>query len=107
MHRDIKLCKVDQLAGGRSGMELRTLLSLDALLLTTALRCLGQVSQLKGAPGWLSRLSVRLNFGSGHDLKVCESELRIRPGVNSAEPAWDSLSPSLSASLSLSVSQNK
>ena len=24
----------------------------------------------RGAPGWLSRLSV--NFGSGHDLTVCE-----------------------------------
>ena len=35
-------------------------------------------------------------FGSGHDLMVREFESHIRLGADSAEPAWDSLSPSLS-----------
>ena len=48
-----------------------------------------------GAPGWLSRLSDDL--GAGHDLTVWEFEPRIGLCADSAEPAWDSLSPSLSA----------
>ena len=33
----------------------------------------------RGVPGWLSQLSIRtLDFGSGHDLMVCESEPSIR-----------------------------
>ena len=28
----------------------------------------------EGAPGWLCQLSVGLDFGSGHDLQVCEIE---------------------------------
>ena len=65
-------------------------------------------------PGWLSRLSIGLDVGSGHELVVVGS----RPALGStlgAEAAWDSLSPSLctptclgalslSLSLSLSVS---
>ena len=38
-----------------------------------------------------------LDFGSGHDLTVREFEACIRLCADSAEPAWDSLSPSLSA----------
>ena len=56
---------------------------------------------------WVAQ-SVRhptLGFRSGHDLKVCETEPYIRLWTDSMEPAWDSLSPSLSAPLSLS--QNK
>ena len=67
---------------------------------------------------WLGRLvaqSVKppiLGFSSGHDLTVRESEPHIRLHSDSTEPAWDSLSPSLSASYllpspSLSLSQNK
>ena len=48
---------------------------------------------------------------SGHDLMVCEFEPHIRLCTDSIQPAWDSLSPSLSlllpqlmCSLSLSVS---
>ena len=53
-----------------------------------------------------------LGFGSGHDLTVGEFEPRIRLYTDSAEPAWDSLSPSLSAphpppTLYLSLSINK
>ena len=46
-------------------------------------------------PGWLSRSSV-LDFGSGRDLAVVRSSL-ASGSVMSGEPAWDSLSPSLSA----------
>ena len=42
-----------------------------------------------------------LGFGSGHDLMVCEFEPRTGLYTDSSEPAWDSLSPSLSLSLSL------
>ena len=56
-----------------------------------------------------------LGVGSGHDLTVREFESLVRLCADSAEPAWDSLSPSVSApiplrrslSLSLSLSQNK
>ena len=41
-----------------------------------------------------------LVFDSGHDLRVRETEPRIR--AVSMEPAWNSLSPSLSALSSLS-----
>ena len=54
---------------------------------------------------------LTLDFSSGHDLTVCETEPRVGLCNDSTEPAWDSLSPSLSAPpllrLSLSVSQNK
>ena len=36
-----------------------------------------------------------LDFGSGHDLAVGEIEPRIGLHVDSVEPSWDSLSPSL------------
>ena len=52
---------------------------------------------LAGAPGWRSRLSVRLQ--PGHDLAVREFEPRVRLGLmaQSLEPVSDSVSPSLSA----------
>ena len=40
---------------------------------------------------------LTLDFGSGHDLTVRESELRSGLGADGMEPAWDSVSPSLSA----------
>ena len=56
-----------------------------------------------------------LDFGLGHDLIVGEFELRMGLCADSAEPAWDSLTPSLSLSASpllapygmLSVFHNK
>ena len=59
-------------------------------------------SQRKGAPGWLSRLS---DFGSGHDLAVCEFEPHIQLAAVSAESASDPLSPSLSAPPLLALSK--
>ena len=44
---------------------------------------------------------LTLNFGSGHDLTVHEMEPLIKLCADSMEPAWDSLSPSLSLSLPL------
>ena len=38
------------------------------------------------------------DFSSGHDLTVPEFEPRIGLWADSTEPAWDSLSPSLSLS---------
>ena len=38
---------------------------------------------------------LTLDFGSGHDLMVCEFEPCVRLCADSEEPAWDSLSPSL------------
>ena len=40
---------------------------------------------------------LTLGFGSGHDLMVCEFKPRGRLCADNVEPAWDSLSPSLSA----------
>ena len=54
---------------------------------------------------------LTLDFGSGLDLMVLETGPHIGLCANSMEPAWDSLSPSLSASpllsLSLSLKINK
>ena len=58
---------------------------------------------------------LTLDLASGHDLRVCGSEPHIRLCADGVEPAWDSVSPSLSAppplvcalSLFLSLSQNK
>ena len=50
-------------------------------------------------------------FGAGHDLTLRGIEPHVRTLPGSAEPAWDSLSPSLSApsllerALSLSLSK--
>ena len=38
-----------------------------------------------------------LDFGSSHNLAVGEFEPRVGLCTDSAEPAWDTLSPSLSA----------
>ena len=40
---------------------------------------------------------LTLGFGSGHELTVREFEPSIWFCADSGEPAWDSLSPSLSA----------
>ena len=53
---------------------------------------------------------LTLDFGSGHDLTVGGIEARDGLCTNSMEPAWDSLSLSLSAfphAGMLSPSQNK
>ena len=41
---------------------------------------------------------LTLDFGSGHDFMVCGIEPHVELCTDSAELAWDSLSPSLSAS---------
>ena len=40
---------------------------------------------------------LTLDFGSGHDLMVHAIEPHIQLCTDSTEPAWDSLSPSLTA----------
>ena len=53
-----------------------------------------------GVPGWLSQLSIRSEFGLGHDLMLCEINPCVRLCVSSSEPAGDSLSLPLSLALS-------
>ena len=77
-------------------------------------RCHSEHSLFRGMCVAQSVKRPTLDFGSGHDLTVCGI---IEPGVelcaNSAEPAWDSLSPPLSLPLpswhacTLTLSQNK
>ena len=52
---------------------------------------------------------LTLGFGSGRDLMVLEFKLYVGLCADSAEPAWDSHSPSLSAppQLTLSLSLSK
>ena len=62
----------------------------------------------KASPGdaWVAQ-SVKhltLDFSSGHDLMVYEFEPHVGLHFESVEPAWNSLSPSLSASPLLSLS---
>ena len=47
---------------------------------------------------------LTLGVGSDHDLTVCEFEPYIGLCADGVEPAWDSLSPSLSTHLSLPLS---
>ena len=56
---------------------------------------------------WVAQSGERptLDFSSGLDLRVGGFESRIRLCADSAESAWDSLSLSLCAPLSLSPSQ--
>ena len=68
----------------------------------------GLKEQILGAPGWHSRLSVRLQ--PGHDLAVCELEPRVRLWADGSEPGACfrfcvslSLCPSPVHALSLSV----
>ena len=46
---------------------------------------------------WVAQLvkGPTLDFGSGHDLTVCEIEPHVGLCSVSTEPVWDSLSPSL------------
>ena len=53
-------------------------------------------SHLLGAPGWLSWLSVTLDFGSGHNLTVHDIEPLIGLCTDSRELVWHSLCPCLS-----------
>ena len=51
-----------------------------------------KITSLRGA--WVAH-SVKcpiLDFSSGHDLTVCETEPCVQLGSHSAEPAWESLS---------------
>ena len=48
-----------------------------------------------------------LDFGSGHDLVVHGFELHMGLCMDSVGPAWDSLSPSLSAPPLLTLSLSK
>ena len=47
---------------------------------------------------WVAQLAkhLTLDFGSGHDLMVREFKPQTGLCADSVEPAWDSLSPSLS-----------
>ena len=65
-----------------------------------------------GVPGWLSQLSVQLLVSSQVMIsQFCEFKPRVGLCADSAEPAWDSLSPLLSLPLPhsrcLCLSQNK
>ena len=50
---------------------------------------------------------LTLDFSSGHDLMVCEFKPHIGLCADSVAPAWDSLSPSLSAPPMLAPSLSK
>ena len=57
---------------------------------------IAMIIKTRGAPGWLSQLSVPLDFGLGHDLSIVRSSPALE-SVLGMEPAWDSLSFSPSA----------
>ena len=52
---------------------------------------------LMGCPGGSFLKRLALHLGSGHDLTVCGIKPHVRLCTDSMEPAWDSVSPSLSA----------
>ena len=61
----------------------------------------------RGAWGAQSIKPRTLGFGSGHDLTVREFEPCIGLFTDSAEPAWESVTPSLCPSPTLSLKINK
>ena len=77
----------------------------------------GELSVIKKKRGgtWVAQSVKHLNLGvsSGHDLAVREFKPCVGLHTDSAEPAWDFLSPSLSAhpllrlSISLSLKISK
>ena len=50
---------------------------------------------------------LTLDFGSGHDLTVRGMDPRVGLCADGTQPAWDSLSPSLSAPPLLALSLSK
>ena len=50
---------------------------------------------------------LTLDFGSGHDLMVRGIEPHVRLCIDTVEPAWDSLSPRLSAPPPLACAQEQ
>ena len=50
---------------------------------------------------------LTLDFSSGHDHMICEIELRVGLCTDNMEPAWNYLSPSLSAPYLLTLSLSK
>ena len=71
------------------------------------------VIEISGRGVWVAQSikCLTLDFGSGHDLTVCGFWPCVGLYANSAKPAWDSLSLSLSVPpsppLMLSISQNR
>ena len=66
-----QLCLQTLLFGGQDALDVGC---------QSSLKCLWS----PGAPGWLSRL--RSDFGSGHDLTVCEFEPRVGLCADGSEP---------------------
>ena len=65
--------------------------------------------KIKHRGSWVAQ-SVRSptpGFGSGRDLTVCEFKPCLKFCADSAEPAWNSLSPSLSAPPAHAISFSK
>ena len=89
----IKLC-AKQGAGSVENIKVNMVLILPFIILWFIKKY-----EMWGA--WVAQLvkCPTLGFGSGHDLMVHAFEPYIRLQANSAEPSWDSLSPSLSAPL--------
>ena len=96
-------------------LELIRVSSLDRLATDKEKRERAYQDSFRGTWVAQSVKPLTLGFSSGHDLMVCEIEPRVRLCADSTEPAWDSLSPSLSVpswlvcacSLSLSLKINK
>ena len=60
---------------------------------------------VQGGGAWVAQSveHLSLDFGSGHDLTVCDIEPHVGLCADSAEPAWDSLSASPPLALALSL----
>ena len=68
----------------------------------------GQTSENRQGGAWVAQLVKRptLGFHLRHDLTVREIEPCVGFRANSMEPAWDSLSPSVSAPPHLKISKH-
>ena len=98
---------------GNHGRKFHTVLQLQNLIAHNYYNIVKGVQREYFRGAWAAhpcQLGIQLLiFGSGHDLPVCGIESHVWLCSDSAEPAWDSLSPCLPASplLALSLSQNK
>ena len=117
-----ELSKITDLASGRTGIRIQVYWLLGFMLLLLYITNQYNFSGLnntiilqfgsQNSMGWGVWVTpwvacLTLDFDSGHDLTVHGIEPHIGLCTDTAEPAWDSLSPSLSAPPLFSLSLSK
>ena len=77
------------------------LIRLPSIMWVGLIPSVEDLNRINSWDAWVAQLVkyLTLDFGSGHDPMFPEFEPHVRLCADSAEPAWDSLSPHLSLPL--------